>query len=171
MFAYTVRDLGDAGWRFSRASIILFRGGDSRTSIILFRAVSVSVFLFLFPGAGRRRLFAFVGVKESEIRSPSGLSSVNGFPTYFQLTSNQRTLFRGTQSYKTSWRGRGGTGEIGYWEAPEARLMSIKSRRHMANLYFSRREWRGYIYEAVSNSRVSIVCRCRQRRRRYRCRS
>lgn len=42
--------------------------------------------------------FAVAGVKEFEIRLPPGLLSVNGLPTYFQLTSNQQTLFRGTNN-------------------------------------------------------------------------
>lgn len=126
----------------SRASIILFRGGDSRTSIILFRAALLR--------SRRPPPLRVAGVKESEIRSPSGLSSVNSLPTYFQLTSNQRALFRGTNNRikrpDADRRGRPARLGISGDDGGRPRRLNQKDARQIC----ISRDVNGDIYEAVS---------------------
>lgn len=112
----------ESSWREDEAGdswapIILFREEDAWTSIILFRTASFA--------SSRSPAF-----KEPEIRLPPGLLSANGLPTYFQLTSNQQTLFRGTNNRIKRFGTRRGRGRR-RWGVIEYRVMpaiSIKSK-------------------------------------------
>lgn len=99
-------------------------------------------------------LSAIAGVKESEIRLPLGLLNVNSLPTYFQLTSNQQALFRGTNNrIKRPDMQHGGADGQRLDIRDRSAINSIK-KLHAADFYSSRGE--DFIYGAVRN-RVSLV--------------
>ena len=141
----------EPGWRFLSINNIISWREDSWTSIILFRTASF---------ASSR----FAGVKESEIRLPSGLSNVNSLPTYFQLTSNQQALFRGTNNRNktfqhVAWKSR--LARLGTEEDRPAIDLNQKNYTRRAFIFPNKRN--NLLWSCKKLKRVSSVSqhRCR----------